>query len=124
MSDVDGAPCSAVAWRSFPMSIALFNESTALAKLLLHFVTCGSRHHENTSIAWACALHGRCRHGFGRQWRGPWSPSRCRTREGLQREPGTIFASGTLRVGDDYNDEKGAAAIRALFGLGLSRTPG
>ena len=24
-----------------------------------------------------------------------------------------------LRVGDDYNDEKGAAAIRALFGLGL-----
>lgn len=40
--------------------------------------------------------------------------------EGLQRvEPGTIFASMPLRVGDDYNDEKGAAAIRALFGLGL-----
>ena len=40
--------------------------------------------------------------------------------EGLQRvEPGTIFASMPLRVGDEYNDEKGAAAIRALFALGL-----
>ena len=40
--------------------------------------------------------------------------------EGLQRvEPGTVFASMPMRVGDDYNDEKGAAAIRALFGLGL-----
>ena len=40
--------------------------------------------------------------------------------EGLQRvEPGTIFASMPLHVGDDYNDEKGSAAIRALFALGL-----
>ncbi|MGD9760713.1 MAG: POTRA domain-containing protein, partial [Comamonas sp.] len=40
--------------------------------------------------------------------------------EGLQRvEPGTVFASMPLRVGDDYNDEKGAAAIRSLFALGL-----
>jgi len=40
--------------------------------------------------------------------------------EGLQRvEPGTIFASMPLRVGDEYNDEKGAAAIRSLFALGL-----
>ena len=40
--------------------------------------------------------------------------------EGLQRvEPGTVFASLPLRVGDDYSDEKGAAAIRSLFGLGL-----
>ena len=40
--------------------------------------------------------------------------------EGLQRvEPGTIFASMPMRVGDEYNDEKGAAAIRALFALGL-----
>ena len=40
--------------------------------------------------------------------------------EGLQRvEPGTVFASMPLRVGDEYNDDKGAAAIRALFGLGL-----
>ena len=40
--------------------------------------------------------------------------------EGLQRvEPGTVFASIPVRVGDEYTDEKGAAAIRALFGLGL-----
>ncbi len=40
--------------------------------------------------------------------------------EGLQRvEAGTVFASIPLRVGDDYNDEKGSAAIRALFALGL-----
>ena len=40
--------------------------------------------------------------------------------EGLQRvEPGTIFASLPVRVGETYNDEKGATAIRALFGLGL-----
>ena len=40
--------------------------------------------------------------------------------EGLQRvEPGTVFISVPVRVGDVYNDEKGSAAIRALFGLGL-----
>jgi outer membrane protein insertion porin family len=40
--------------------------------------------------------------------------------EGLQRvEPGTIFASMPLRVGETYTDDKGSAAIRALFSLGL-----
>ena len=40
--------------------------------------------------------------------------------EGLQRvEPGTVFASLPFRVGDQYSDDKGTAAIRALFGLGL-----
>ena len=40
--------------------------------------------------------------------------------EGLQRiEPGTVFASLPFRIGDIYNDESGAAAIRALFALGL-----
>jgi outer membrane protein insertion porin family len=40
--------------------------------------------------------------------------------EGLQRvEPGTVFASLPFRIGDQYSDEKGSAAIRALFGLGL-----
>ncbi len=40
--------------------------------------------------------------------------------EGLQRiEPGTVFASMPLRVGDIYNDEKGTASIRSLFALGL-----
>ncbi len=40
--------------------------------------------------------------------------------EGLQRvEPGTIFVSIPVRVGEVYDDEKGSSAIRALFGLGL-----
>ncbi|MDP3654324.1 MAG: outer membrane protein assembly factor BamA [Rhodoferax sp.] len=40
--------------------------------------------------------------------------------EGLQRvEAGTIFASMPVKVGDTYSDEKAAASIRALFGLGL-----
>ncbi|MBA2961309.1 MULTISPECIES: outer membrane protein assembly factor BamA [Ramlibacter] len=40
--------------------------------------------------------------------------------EGLQRvEPGTVFASLPVRVGDQYTDEKGSTAIRSLFGLGL-----
>lgn len=40
--------------------------------------------------------------------------------EGLQRvEPGTIFASMPLRVGETYTDDKGSAAIRSLFSLGL-----
>jgi outer membrane protein insertion porin family len=40
--------------------------------------------------------------------------------EGLQRvEPGTVFVSMPVRVGDTYDDDKGSAAIRALFGLGL-----
>ena len=40
--------------------------------------------------------------------------------EGLQRvEPGTVFGSLPFRIGDQYNDEKGSAAIRALFALGL-----
>ncbi len=40
--------------------------------------------------------------------------------EGLQRvEPGTVFATLPFRVGDTYNDDRGAGAIRALFALGL-----
>jgi len=40
--------------------------------------------------------------------------------EGLQRtEPGTIFGSLPFRIGDTYNDDKGAAALRALFATGL-----
>jgi len=40
--------------------------------------------------------------------------------EGLQRvEPGTVFVSMPIRVGDTYSDDKGSAAIRSLFGLGL-----
>ncbi len=40
--------------------------------------------------------------------------------EGLQRsDPGTVFASLPFRVGDTYNEERGAAAVRALFASGL-----
>jgi outer membrane protein insertion porin family len=40
--------------------------------------------------------------------------------EGLQRtDPGTVFASLPFRNADTYTDEKGAAALRALFATGL-----
>jgi outer membrane protein insertion porin family len=40
--------------------------------------------------------------------------------EGLQRtDPGTVFAALPFRVGDTYTDDKGSAALRALFGTGL-----
>src|SRR3954452_22819643 len=40
--------------------------------------------------------------------------------EGLQRtDAGTVFGSLPFRIGDSYNDEKGAAALRALFATGL-----
>ena len=40
--------------------------------------------------------------------------------EGLQRaDPGTVFAALPFRIGDTYTDEKGAAALRALFSTGL-----
>lgn len=42
--------------------------------------------------------------------------------EGLQRtDAGTVFASLPFRIGDTYNDEKGALALRALFATGLFR---
>jgi outer membrane protein insertion porin family len=40
--------------------------------------------------------------------------------EGLQRtDPGTVFAALPFRVGDTYTDDKGSAALRALFATGL-----
>jgi outer membrane protein insertion porin family len=40
--------------------------------------------------------------------------------EGLQRvEPGTIFSTLGIRAGDTYSDDRGSAAIRSLFELGL-----
>jgi outer membrane protein insertion porin family len=40
--------------------------------------------------------------------------------EGLQRvEAGTVFATLPFRIGETYNDEKGALSIRNLFALGL-----
>lgn len=40
--------------------------------------------------------------------------------QGLQRaEPGTVFASLPVKVGDTYTDDKANASIKALFNLGL-----
>ncbi|WP_422565507.1 outer membrane protein assembly factor BamA [Ideonella sp.] len=40
--------------------------------------------------------------------------------EGLQRsDPGSVFAALPFRVGDSFSDDKGAAALRALFATGL-----
>ena len=40
--------------------------------------------------------------------------------EGLQRtDPGTVFAALPFRIGDTYTDDKGSAAVRALFATGL-----
>jgi len=40
--------------------------------------------------------------------------------EGLQRaDAGAVFASLPFRVGDTYNDDKGAAGLRSLFATGL-----
>ena len=40
--------------------------------------------------------------------------------DGLQRgDPGSVFNALPFRVGDTYNDDKGAAALRALFATGL-----
>jgi outer membrane protein insertion porin family len=40
--------------------------------------------------------------------------------EGLQRtDPGSVFSVLPFRVGDQYTDDKGAAAVRALFATGL-----
>jgi outer membrane protein insertion porin family len=66
------------------------------------------------SIALATALH------TGSAWAAePFVLKDIRV-EGLQRtDPGTVFASLPFRIGDTYNDEKGAAALRALFATGL-----
>lgn len=40
--------------------------------------------------------------------------------EGIQRtDPGAVFAALPFRVGDTYQDEKGAVALRSLFATGL-----
>jgi len=40
--------------------------------------------------------------------------------EGLQRtDPGTVFAALPFRIGDTYTDDRGSAALRALFATGL-----
>ncbi len=66
------------------------------------------------SIALAAALHA------GSAWAvDPFVLKDIRV-EGLQRsDAGTVFASLPFRIGDTYNDEKGAAALRALFATGL-----
>ncbi len=66
------------------------------------------------TLALAAALHA------GSAWSAePFTLKDIRV-EGLQRaDAGTVFAALPFRVGDVYNDEKGAAALRALFATGL-----
>jgi len=65
-------------------------------------------------IALAAALH------TGSVWAvEPFAVKDIRV-EGLQRsDAGTVFASLPFRIGETYTDEKGAAALRALFATGL-----
>lgn len=66
------------------------------------------------SLALAAALHAGQAHAVD-----PFELQDIRV-EGLQRtDAGTVFASLPFRIGDTYNDEKGAAALRALFATGL-----
>jgi len=66
------------------------------------------------SLALAAALHA------GSAWAVEPFQLRDIRVEGLQRtDAGTVFASLPFRIGDTYNDEKGAAALRALFATGL-----
>jgi outer membrane protein insertion porin family len=66
------------------------------------------------SIALAAALHA------GSAWAVEPFPVKDIRVEGLQRsDAGTVFASLPFRVGETYSDEKGAAALRALFATGL-----
>ncbi len=66
------------------------------------------------SIALAAALHA------GPAWAVEPFPVKDIRVEGLQRsDAGTVFASLPFRVGETYSDEKGAAALRALFATGL-----
>ena len=72
-----------------------------------------------TSLAQSVALIAGAVMAFSALAASPFNVRDIRV-EGLQRvEPGTVFASIPFRVGDDYTDEKGAAAIRSLFALGL-----
>ncbi len=66
------------------------------------------------TLALAAALHA------GSAWSAePFTLKDIRV-EGLQRaDAGTVFAALPFRVGDVYSDEKGAAALRALFATGL-----
>ena len=77
----------------------------------------------------------RCARAFASLRSPSLSPSRCTSAaalavepfvikdirvEGLQRsDAGTVFAALPFRIGDTYTDEKGSAALRALFATGL-----
>ncbi|MEO7056353.1 MAG: outer membrane protein assembly factor BamA [Caldimonas sp.] len=66
------------------------------------------------SLALAIALHAGSAHAVE-----PFVLKDIRV-EGLQRsDAGTVFAALPFRIGDTYTDEKGAAALRALFATGL-----
>jgi outer membrane protein insertion porin family len=87
--------------------------------LLIHPMTMQLSQFRRTTLAQTAALIAGTMMAFNAMAAAPFNVRDIRV-EGLQRiEPGTVFASIPFRVGDDYTDEKGAAAIRSLFALGL-----
>jgi outer membrane protein insertion porin family len=87
--------------------------------LLIHPMTMQLSQFRRTTLAQTAALIAGTVMAFNAMAAAPFNVRDIRV-EGLQRiEPGTVFASIPFRVGDDYTDEKGAAAIRSLFALGL-----
>jgi outer membrane protein insertion porin family len=86
---------------------------------MVAFMSAQPTYFRQTTRAQACAMLLGALMSFGANAADPFKVRDIRV-EGLQRiEPGTVFASIPLRVGDQYSDEKGAAAIRGLYALGL-----
>jgi outer membrane protein insertion porin family len=90
-----------------------------MVHLMVAFMSAHPSYFRQTVRAQACALVLGSLMSFSVLAADPFQVRDIRV-EGLQRvEPGTVFASIPLRVGDQYTDEKGAAAIRGLYALGL-----
>jgi outer membrane protein insertion porin family len=86
---------------------------------MVAFMSAHPTYFRQTARAQACALLLGTLMSFSALAANPFQVRDIRV-EGLQRiEPGTVFASIPFRVGDEYTDEKGAAAIRGLYALGL-----
>ena len=120
VSDALDRPTAArrVAIMLMMMSLALYNDVARLLGCLPTDPACAPFFASASQPLPVAAPGPRawCRH---RRWPfAPFTVTDIRV-EGLQRWTGTVFAALPFRVGDTYNDEKGAAALRALFATGL-----